>query len=184
MQSGRDSPAQGAPAAREPASATWWRVEGADATTGADRFVRVQGESAADAERQARAAGLLVANVRPDDDDGESAAVRPLDYHSGRRDAAPALGPNPMIVRGYAALRMLAFVLRGVALLCLVGAGLTVAWPFATRQSQYMGLADWLPVAANALTPAAAGVVLLALAEALRMLGAIGLAVDEIARKS
>jgi hypothetical protein len=175
-------PAQSAKPQHEPGP-TWWHVEGADDATGADRSIRVRADGPADAERQAREAGLLVASIKPDDATSTAAAC-PLDYHSGRADGVPALGPNPMIVRGYAALRTLAFVLRGVALVCLAGAAIVVAWPFITRQYQYMGLADWLPVAATALTPAAACVVLLALAEALRMLGAIGLAVDEIARKT
>jgi hypothetical protein len=163
---------------------TWWHVEGADGATGADRSIRVRANDSADAERQAREAGLLVACVKPDEETtGNAAAARPLDYHAGRAGGPPGLGPNPMIVRGYAALRTLAFVLRGVALVCLAGAGIVVAWPFLTRQYQYMSLTDWLPVAATALTPAAACVVLFALAEAMRMLGAIGLAVDEIARK-
>jgi hypothetical protein len=185
VQPGQPSMLQDPPARGEPPAAAWWRVEGADGTTGADRLIRVQADGPAEAERQARAAGLLVSSVEADEDAGGTAAsAQPLDYRSGRRDAAPALGPNPMIVRGYAALRVLAHALRGVALLCLIGAGLVIVWPFVTRQSQFMAMADWLPVAASALTPAAAGVVLVALAEALRMLGAIGLAVDEIARKS
>lgn len=160
-----------------------WIIEGADESSGQEQHLTLEARDRDEAERLARYRGVLVSSVRAD-------LAPSLEYR--RPDATPAEAPGgganlphyPQILLGCWLLRWLAWCVVGLAALCLLGAGLTLAMPLFRGRIKYMTWLDWLAVITSAVAPTIYGLFLLIVAVFLRLAGGLALAFRDIARNS
>jgi len=170
-----------------------YRVSGANQVTGGEISLTVDAEDEAAAEAVARAKGILVADVVPEripslPDADLASAVAAARQRAGKMVVPMYEGAKRAPTR-YGEITRGAMVLRVLAILAYVAGGACVLFAFylATQIGGRPSMAgipssaiDWVPVVMLMLT----GLFYIAIGALLSMLGAVGLAIRDMANNS